>query len=503
MPAEWQTLKEREVAFDPRLSRRRLEERVETLLTDTRFVDFKIRPALEFNIVGSDTGAQKNIDFDWVIKDFQPDYMLVSLDFADPTAVSATEIDDLEMTIWHGDLFKLESTGEAIPNGYVISAELLPQIDESAQADWTGRGERYANTVLVILLVALFATVLCQGSLIAVFGFFETIQLISHLPLVNFYMPYTLLTFLKPINDFVRFSFVFESGVGQKLIDFFVIHEDGKFLNENFKDLGYESGLFLPNTISVVVALGCVLTLMVLVLCVDLILDRLQKRQEKLRGNIIPVLMNALVRFSILLFLELLLCSWLHFKSLNDYDFGGAAWAATSTWFALGALLASAVIFLIIASQIFPKKITSPFARTLATGLDVANLQRSAAYPLAVVTRRVFYALILVHLDSTPPLQLILLMASSSLMMYVLLRTRPFEVRDNLALQLFNEVSVFLITGLMFAFTEVNWHEGDAELGTIVTGLIMATMVIMLMVNVLFITHSCIFGALHAYRVRQ
>ena len=234
--------------------------------------------------------------------------MVVELDFADPTAVSKSEIDDLEMTIWHGDLFKLESTGEAIPNGYVITAELLPQIDESAQEDWTSRGERYAGTVLVILLVALFATIICQGNLIAVFGLFETMQLISHLPLVNFYMPYTLMTFFKPINDLVRFNYVFESGVGQKLIDFFEIHEDKKALNENFSDLGYESGLFLPNTIAVVVALGCVLTLMVLVLCVDLILDRLQKRQENIRGNVVPVLMNALVRFSILLFLELLLC---------------------------------------------------------------------------------------------------------------------------------------------------------------------------------------------------
>ena len=55
VPAQWQNIKEREVAFDPRL--RRLKERTETLLTDTGFVDFKIRPALEFNIVGSDTGA--------------------------------------------------------------------------------------------------------------------------------------------------------------------------------------------------------------------------------------------------------------------------------------------------------------------------------------------------------------------------------------------------------------------------------------------------------------
>ena len=144
-------------------------------------------------------------------------------------------------------------------------------------------------------------------------------------------------------------------------------------------------------------ALGCVVTLIVLILCVDLILDRLQKRQDKIKGRIIPVIMNGLLRFTILLFFELLLCSWLHFKSLNDHDFGGRAGAATSTWFALGALLTCAILFIIMAFQIFPKKITSPFARTLNTGLDLRNMHRSAVYPLSQVIRRIIYVAVLIH----------------------------------------------------------------------------------------------------------
>ena len=62
-----------------------MKERTETLLTDTGYVDFKIRPAVEFNIIGGDSGALKNIDFEWKIAEFEPDYMLVSLDFKDPT----------------------------------------------------------------------------------------------------------------------------------------------------------------------------------------------------------------------------------------------------------------------------------------------------------------------------------------------------------------------------------------------------------------------------------
>ena len=52
--------------------------------------------------------------------------MKFNLDFEDPTEISVSETDILEMTIWNGDLFKLESTGESIPNGYKIETELSP-----------------------------------------------------------------------------------------------------------------------------------------------------------------------------------------------------------------------------------------------------------------------------------------------------------------------------------------------------------------------------------------
>jgi len=273
------------------------------------------------------------------------------------------------MTIWHGDLFKLESTGESIPNGYKIYAELLPQVDERKLEDYTSQGESVARVILIVLIAGLVLTLLCRGSLIPVFGLFETIQLISHLPLVYTNLPSRLLTFLKPINDMVRFNFIFSGQIGLKLIDFFDINEDEKAFNERFSAYGYENALFVQNTISVIVALACVLIVMILALCVDFVLERLQKQSERIKGSLIPQLVNACVRFSILLFFELLLCSWLHFVSLKDNDFEGQA--TTSTWFALGALIICTILYIVMAVQVFPKRITSKIAKTLSTGLNV------------------------------------------------------------------------------------------------------------------------------------
>ena len=86
-------------------------------------------------------------------------------------------------------------------------------------------------------------------------------------------------------------------------------------------------------------------------------------------------------------------------------------------------------------------------------------------------------------------------------MMLIMVKTRPFENKRNLALQIFNELNVFLITALLFGFTEVNYRYNDAEMGKITTYCIMASLALIVVVNTLFIVHSCIFDGLHTYRV--
>ena len=115
------------MAIDPR-RRRSLVSRVETLLTDTGYVDFVIRPALELTIVENDSDISRDVDFSWKITDFTPDAMKIKLDFAakDAEKISAIEPDSLVLTFWQGDLFKLAENGEPMPNGFKIRTE-LPQ----------------------------------------------------------------------------------------------------------------------------------------------------------------------------------------------------------------------------------------------------------------------------------------------------------------------------------------------------------------------------------------
>ena len=160
------------------------------------------------------------------------------------------------------------------------------------------------------------------------------------------------------------------------------------------------------------------------------------------------------------------------------------------------------VIFIALVLQTCPKKMTSPFITTISSGLDSKkHLQRSAIYPLFLVIRRALYVYFLMKHDSNPSHQIIMLLALSLLMMLIMVKTRPFENKRNLALQIFNELNVFLITALLFGFTEVNYRYNDAEMGKITTYCIMASLALIVVVNTVFIVHSCIFDGLHTYRV--
>ena len=135
--------------------------------------------------------------------------MKIDIEFADPTQVADSDRYDLVLTFWHGDLFIIEETGEPIPNGYEIFTELAGQaVDPNTNNDFTKHGENMAGILIFILTVGTIASLVCHGSLLPVYSLFETIQLISHLPLIyTVALPDQLFSFLKPINDLFSCNF--------------------------------------------------------------------------------------------------------------------------------------------------------------------------------------------------------------------------------------------------------------------------------------------------------
>ena len=113
--------------------------------------------------------------FDWDIIDFKPDYMLLNLDFAKPEEVSANSPDELVLTFWNGELFKSEATGKPIPNGTKLAVLLSKQTTRAELDEYEGYGETMAQIVFVVCVGGLLLLLVCQGSLIPLYGFFETV----------------------------------------------------------------------------------------------------------------------------------------------------------------------------------------------------------------------------------------------------------------------------------------------------------------------------------------
>ena len=79
---------------------------------------------------------------------------------------------------------------------------------------------------------------------------------------------------------------------------------------------------------------------------------------------------------------------------------------------------------------------------------------------------------------------------------------RPFESSDHNALQLFNELLVFLLTATLIGFTNISYN-GDDEMAKVITGCFILAVAITVIVNLLLILHTCVFGLIHTCRVRK
>ena len=109
---------------------------------------------------------------------------------------------------------------------------------KTEKEDFSEYGYIESNLILIVLCGGLLLTLICQGSLIPVYALFETIQLISHLPLVVPDMPSRLVSFLEPINDLMRANFG-TSANNYFCEKFSIEQDDGQVLDQNFRDFGY------------------------------------------------------------------------------------------------------------------------------------------------------------------------------------------------------------------------------------------------------------------------
>ena len=137
--------------------------------------------ALELRIKPGDYSDENKLNLTWEMLGFSEDWIKIQLYFEYPQRVSEyVEYDTLEVYFWGVDWFR-SSEGEPVRYGTRLDRPILRQIDPELAEALGVFGHILATVVGLLMLLSALLT----GRLLPTWMFLNTLQLISHLPLLK------------------------------------------------------------------------------------------------------------------------------------------------------------------------------------------------------------------------------------------------------------------------------------------------------------------------------
>lgn len=255
-----------------------------------------------------------------------------------------------------------------------------------------------------------------------VYGFFETLQLIVHLPLVSVNMPGKVTFFMEPLVNIVRFNFY---GVNEVLQEKWGISRDDMAFSQVFYQFGYKYTSIIPNLGFIIWLMVVAVILLIFALIKDFYAIKVDVKHPSCRARIAPTMTNFLFRLMMLCFLEIVICCWINYSAFDLYDM------KIDRNSAIVSVVIGAICFLLwffvttltcahrIAIDETAEEV-SPYYATLFHGLNKQHPLRSALYPTWFLCRRVLFALAVLVFPAYPLVQIFLLTLTSVAMLYVL-----------------------------------------------------------------------------------
>jgi len=277
VPDDFQQVKEQEVALRSGASR------TETYLTDTGYVDFQIRPALDLQIAPADSSEPEKLSFDWEIIEYTEYYVVIQLKFENPEALSALDgksLDEVQITFWGDNLF-VGKNGKSVPNGVTIKKAVVRQVNPE-ESDRLKRFARILGYTMIVSLLVMFAIgQYTYSDTYPVWAVVNMLLLATHFPLLYLQLPGGISLFMKEFLSVLRLQdlqlegLLWYWGVTGDLDPAF-IKDSGH--NIYFEQLGYSSRYIVRN---------CPLPLLLLalwtVLCLFAYLVEFAKNRDSIR----------------------------------------------------------------------------------------------------------------------------------------------------------------------------------------------------------------------------
>ena len=161
---------------------------------------------------------------------------------------------------------------------------------------------------LVMVISFVFALVL-SGNMIPIFGFFETLQLLTHYPLIGVKMPNFLSAFMTPFLDLVQLNFF---PINERIREGW---EPEESYNEMFQKNGFAFTSAFPNMGVVAIINAFFLTILFLSLLKDYIWKK-HEFDERCARSSSAIIANITARFFFMTYLDIVLCCLINYSDL-------------------------------------------------------------------------------------------------------------------------------------------------------------------------------------------
>jgi hypothetical protein len=193
--------------------RRRRNLQTETIKTDTGYVDYEIKPAIEIKIVDED-GVEKtmgddelDINFSWAITEMTETTLVISMDFEVPESLSSDGEgkDYLQVTFHGSDLIKGQN-GLPIEVGLTVTKEITRQVNKEEAEQVSGTADLCAKVLVCFTLITFVASLFMMADFTTFWSMFNTVQIIVHYPMFGMNIPGQLGLFFAQLIEVAKFN---------------------------------------------------------------------------------------------------------------------------------------------------------------------------------------------------------------------------------------------------------------------------------------------------------
>ncbi|TNV86861.1 hypothetical protein FGO68_gene9932 [Halteria grandinella] len=414
------------------------------------------------------TQQMKHVGYQFLQNQEEDSLLYLSLNFSDQPSRRANILDILQIKVEKNVDYNTSFLGMRLPKGINITVLIPPQLNEVENKVYIGLKKQLSliatiTIILLCIIINFFLSMIAQ----VIWSFLNDLSVLMSLPLIAIYAP----GLAQPIQIFLLKLFQLDLLMTDKWLIPGLFPENDKEsdtpLNDCFDVYGYEAKQNIRNSGSSFLFMSILIVEIVILYALQMIssleIERIKGMYEKYSRYF---KWNVVLRFIIQQYPTLLIAS-----VINTYEIRGES---------LGELMSTAVTFITLASSLFifltfhlilqRSSTNSTSYSTLLEGLRQGS-SVARKWSMVYLLRWTYIIIILVVLRNHPIAQVHLLNIQQTLIVSLIINSKPYSENLENKISLFNElmISLYLYSLLGLSLFDLGLPIPDEESETYIS----------------------------------